>query len=292
MNSSAVDRSRLTISADPVRTLDLENFLSTFSNSLSLKEIENFSIESFQEQFETWSKPFGFHQLSYQGFKFFLTSGVTQALDDFFCFHSKKEFRFFRGEYAQIPDQWEQMGHELIFMDENATNLGLNSNCAVVVSYPFAGNGEVHAQFHKLLDINKKLKIPIFVDCAYAGLSKNILDFDANSIETIAFSFSKLWAFGPWRLGVSYSKRETGSIANLNKWSYVPSAAACLALEIMKRSSFYSSYEYFKPKQIEFCNLAGLSPSSCYLFGLGSSPEWDDYKRYKLFNRVCISHYL
>jgi hypothetical protein len=292
MNSSAVDKSKLTISADPVRTPELKTFLSTYSNSLSLKEIENFSIESFQKQFEAWSNPFGFHQLPDHGFKFYLTSGVTQALDDFFAFHSKKEFRFFRGEYAHIPEQIEQMGDKLIYLDETSADLGLRANNAVIVSYPFAGNGEVHAQFNKLLEINKKLKIPIFIDCAYAGLSKDILNFDTTSVETIAFSFSKLWAFGPWRLGVSYSKRDFGSIANLNNWNYLPSAASCLALEIMNKFNFYSSYNYFKPKQIEFCKSAGLTSSSCYLFGMGNSPEWDEYKRYKLYNRVCISAYL
>lgn len=211
-----------------------------------------------------------------------LTSGNTQAFDDFYIRHHDRVFKFLPGEYPYLSKyvrRWE-------LLDENTE---LTRKDALVMSAPFSATGNMHPRFYETLERADHLGIPVLIDCAFFGITRNLhLRLDYRCIEAVCFSLSKAFGAGCFRSGIEFSKQNGGPASIQNDWIYVQLLSAKIGLEIAKKySPDYIPLKY-RDWQLEICEEFGLEPSDTVVFGLGG----DAFKFYDVdgvSRRVCIT---
>lgn len=209
-----------------------------------------------------------------------LTSGNTQAFDDFYIRYHDRTFKFLPGEYPYLSKyvkHWE-------FLDDNLTRKDV-----VVMSAPFSGTGNMHPRFYEVLERAEQLDIPVFIDCAFFGISRGLdLRLNYRCIQSVGFSLSKAFGAGCFRSGIEFSKQNGGPTSIQNEWIYVQLLSAKLGLEIARNFSPDYIPEKYRPMQEAICAEYDLRPSDTVVFGLGDG-------RFKFFdidgvtNRVCIT---
>ncbi len=211
-----------------------------------------------------------------------LTSGNTQAFDDFYIRHHDRVFKFLPGEYPYLSKyvrRWELLedGVELTRKD------------ALVMSAPFSATGCMHPKFYETLERADHLGIPVLIDCAFYGITRGLhLKLDYRCVEAVCFSLSKAFGAGCFRSGIEFSKQNGGPTSIQNDWIYVQLLSAKIGLELAKQYSPDYIPTKYRPWQLEICEEFGLTPSDTVVFGLGG-------EAFKFFDvdgvvkRVCIT---
>ena len=208
-----------------------------------------------------------------------LTSGITQAFDDFYIRYNERVFKFLPGEYPYLRRYVRR--YELL--------TELTANDALVISAPFSATGHMHPRFYDLLRSADKLQVPVFVDCAFLGVTRNLdLDLNHRCVKSVGFSLSKAFGAGCFRAGIEFSRDEGGPSAVQNEWTYVQLLSAKICLDITRRYSPDYVPEKYRPFQEGLCREYGLQPSDTVLFGLGG----DAFRFFDIdgaVNRVCLT---
>jgi hypothetical protein len=211
-----------------------------------------------------------------------LTSGNTQAFDDFYIRHHDRTFKFLPSEYpylSKYAPRWE-------FLDEHTE---LTRKDALVMSAPFSGTGNMHPRFYELLERAENIDIPVLIDCAFFGITRNLrLDVDYRCIEAVCFSLSKAFGAGCFRSGIEFSKQNGGPSSIQNEWCYVQLLSAKIGLEIAKKYSPDYIPGKYRSWQLEICDEFGLEPSDTVVFGLGGE-KFQYFDIDGVSNRVCIT---
>jgi hypothetical protein len=211
-----------------------------------------------------------------------LTSGNTQAFDDFYIRHHDRTFKFLPGEYPYLSKyvpRWD-------LLDAHGE---LTRKDALVMSAPFSATGNMHPQFYATLERAEQLGIPVLIDCAFFGITRNLqLQLGYRCIEAVCFSLSKAFGAGCFRSGIELSKQNGGPAAIQNEWCYVQLLSAKIGLEVARKFSPDHIPTKYRAWQLEICREFELEPSNTVVFGLGD-------ERFKHFdvdgvsNRVCIT---
>lgn len=210
-----------------------------------------------------------------------LTSGNTQAFDDFYIRHHDRRFKFLRGEYPYLSKYvraWD-------FVEDAE----LTRKDALVMSAPFSATGNLHPQFYATLERAQNLDIPVLIDCAFFGITRNLkLDLSYRCIQSVCFSVSKAFGAGCFRSGIEFSKQSGGPSAIQNEWIYVQLLSAKIGLEVARAFSPDHIPTTYRAWQEEICSEYGLAVSDTVVFGLG-----DDRFAYfdvdGVANRVCLT---
>ena len=72
----------------------------------------------------------------------------------------------------------------------------------MIISLPFSDCGAEHPATQDILDECDKLDVPVFIDCAYYSIARDInFNLDRKCIKGIAFSLSKAF-YGTHRLRI------------------------------------------------------------------------------------------
>lgn len=273
--------------AIPIRDSEVESFLESL-NLLSFRawtDADESQLEFFKIA-ESWLKPFlGENKLSdFQGR--YLTPGTTGSFQSFYQIHSGRRLRVFAGEYPFHRDVFSGLGLSWAVCDGG----DLEPNDFLIMSVPFSGDGNIHPSLFSTLYACEQMKIPVLIDCAFAGLSNLILpDLSRFScIQTICFSLSKFFNMGHFRCGFEFSKYDKGANALLANWDYGPKFSAYIGQQMMLHFPLEFLYRKYWQRQRELCNLYGLRPSDTILFGLGDD-SWKEFSRDGFANRVCLS---
>jgi hypothetical protein len=215
----------------------------------------------------------------------YAAQGVTQGLDIFILSNLKRRFRFFKGEYSYAREFLEMIQGQWTWLDDEP----LRTTDAVIVSQPFAALGKEHPNLQGLLFQSELVQAPIFLDCAYFGVCSNVgFDVSATSIETVAFSLSKVFAAGPLRAGILFSRKPIPNLSILKKWEYGNAIGYRLAVKLMERFSPDYVVNKYSSAQQDICDRHGLAKSQTILFGLGDQ-AWIGYSRDNVTNRICLS---
>jgi hypothetical protein len=211
-----------------------------------------------------------------------LTSGNTQAFDDFYIRHHDRTFKFLPGEYPYLSKyvrRWELL----------ADPGELTRKDALVISAPFSATGNMHPQFDATLDRADHIGIPVLIDCAFFGIARNLrLELRHRCIEAVCFSLSKAFGAGCFRSGIELSKQSGGPASIQNDWCYVQLLSAKIGLEVARQFSPDYIPSKYRSWQLAICREFGLTPSDTVVFGLGD-------RRFGYFdvdgvaNRVCIT---
>lgn len=219
----------------------------------------------------------------------YISLGVTQGIEDFLFYALKNNLRLriFRGEYAYSREisniNWV---NQCIYEGEP-----LAKGDCVIISTPFSATGNVHSQWNNLLDDCDKLKIPIFVDCAFYGTCYDInVDFNRPCIDTVAFSPTKGLNTGYFRTGMIFTKRSGTDcyLDNLMRHHHGIHLSTFMATELMKNYGPDTIVDEYKLYQEQACEYYGLNPTNTVHLATTTNSNWNYFNRDGLINRVCI----
>lgn len=211
-----------------------------------------------------------------------LTSGNTQAFDDFYIRYHDRNFKFLPGEYPYLSKYVRAWA----FLDEQS----LNRKDAVVMSAPFSATGNIHPRFFHVLERAENLDIPVFIDCAFFGITRDLhINLNYRCIQSVGFSLSKAFGAGCFRSGIEFSKQSGGPLSIQNEWIYVQLLSAKIGLEVAKQFSPDYIPEKYRKLQTAICDEYGLKPSNTVIFGLSSDEKFGFYDVDGVVNRVCIT---
>ena len=216
------------------------------------------------------------------------TLAVTQSLEAFLMVHRNKRFRIAKGEYVAVQAlmtpfelRWEWLENDEI-----------RSGDALIMSAPFASSGDIHPKFYDYLESAAQANAAVLVDCAFWGICSGIeLNLDYPCIETVAFSLSKCFWLGGYRIGMQYSRNPAPSIRLVNDRAYINRIGAVVACGLIR--NFGPDYipQKYKSAQRQICADLKIEPSKTVIFGLGDS-SWNRFNRDCAWNRICINQIL
>lgn len=244
---------------------------------------KEWSVERFEEACCAW---FDLPKSNGGGFRFRVTQGVTQSLDQFFLRYPARTLVTLPGEYSYGLHLAERQRRPSRTYSPGA----LRAEDILIVSDPFAAHGERLSEVEALLREASDKKLPVFIDGAFRGLQAGklaeLLDFPC--IETCSYSFSKTLDLAHLRIGFEYSRSPADGLDVLQEARYIPRYGMYCALEFVTNLDRRSLMAELKSRQEQVCRAFELRPSQTVIFGLGSSEKWKDFERGG-FQRVCLS---
>ena len=209
----------------------------------------------------------------------YVTFGNTDAFNDFYFLH--KKVYVLKGEYAYH----QKIGVKVL------DHIGLlDPYSALIISYPFSASGKVHPDWDKIIEFCTDRHCQVFLDLSFFGISCNQHLVIPECVTHVAFSFSKMFCTGSLRTGVLYTRYKNNTPLHIqNHHMYTNHIGTVLHNKLMQNfSPDWIIDKYLQPSKT-VCKNFGLEESDTIIFGLGSSPDYDDYSREAIVNRVCIS---
>lgn len=234
-------------------------------------DVENI-YDDFQNKFDNWIHKYngivkGLPKNRYT------VSGITDAFNQLYGMFNK--IGIFDGEYGY---------HKLVFPDRITHNFAEAD--VIIVSHPFSADG---LSSYDKLQIADSFNKPIFVDCAWLGICQDI-DFDFSefkNIHTVAFSLSKSFGTGWYRVGQIYTEAKY-PVSVYEEWFYPLLSSVKYHYDLIDKYDPNFIPNKYKQKQIEVCKEYKLTPSKTVMFGLDNTERYIEFKRGNV-NRVCIS---
>jgi hypothetical protein len=211
------------------------------------------------------------------------THGTSQTFDHFLLKHNSRNIIIFPGEF-----QYHQCtGRYLTF-----SNI-ITENSALIISIPFSDSGKAHPELLNTLHKCNQLGVPVCIDLAYWGISKNIeLDLDKfPCITEITSSLSKpFFTLEQHRVGVRFCRDYANDgISMINEVGMSNTYSMSLGVHYMEKFNCDHMWKTYNDAYYKICNNLNLHPTDTVIFGLGG----DEYKKYNRGvpgnNRVCIS---
>ena len=214
--------------------------------------------------------------------------GATQTLDTFHfeCQQEGRRMRFFRGEYPynKRTVNWSP--------DQYIENSPLEENDAVILSFPFCGNGGKHEQYDWLLEECLTNKIPLLIDCAYFGTCGGLeVDLSHPAITDVCFSLTKGLSSTMFRAGIRFTKNEdkTFKMQTQTMWHHGIHLNLKVALFLMQNFSPDYNYEKYRPIQEMVCEEYDLEPTPCTHLAMGNE-EWNHFLWDGKYIRIGLKH--
>jgi hypothetical protein len=206
--------------------------------------------------------------------KYYIVSGLTDAFNQTYALYNK--IGIFEGEY----------GYHLLSMKDRVTT-DLSQADVIIISHPFSGDGMSSHDKIKIADTYNK---PIFIDCAFFGICRNInFDFTPyKNIHSVGFSLSKTFGSGLHRVGLLYTI-DLYPVTVYEQSMYPFVAGAEHHYKLIDTMSPDAMVKKYGEIQKIICKELNFTPSDTILFGLDNSVEYSKYKRGDT-NRLCISN--
>ena len=224
-----------------------------------------------------------FNKLSY-------VHGSTQAFDFFYSEYKDRRMRCFKGEFAYHWLSWRNNYHGWAYIEDDEIREG----DALIVSVPFSDYGSIHPKLESVLDKCDLLGIPVFIDCAYYVMARNVnFSLERECIKAVAFSMSKgFYGTEKIRIGLR-CKREFNDdpVDVFNSLGQVSTMGCIVGDAICNHFSPDYIQDKYREKQIVVCDESNLTPTNCISFGLAAKDDerFKDFQRGTDWRRVTIS---
>ena len=218
--------------------------------------------------------------------------GTSQSFDFFYLMNHTKRFRGFKGDFMYHEIMWKR-GYEWKHIEDGEIERG----DAVIFSLPFSDFGDIHPRTDEILDKCDKLGVPVFLDCAYMIMARDIeFDFDRKCIQGISFSLSKgFYGAEHLRIGLRLTKEFTDDpVEVFNDFQMINWIGPDIGLKLINNFEHDFIQNKYYDKQIEICKELNIEPSKCVIFGVTDENHSDfgNYTRGTEWRRVCISSLL
>ena len=163
---------------------------------------------------------------------------------------------------------------------------------AVIISLPFSGTGDGYIVKRVLAKCNE-LKIPVCLDLAYWGISKNIdlnLD-DYPCITEVVSSLSKpFYTLETHRIGIRFSRvYADDGVSMQNEVNMQNRHSMNLGVSFMRKFNADWNWNYLEQRYNDACQDMKLSSTDCVIFGLGGEEYAENNRGIPGVNRVCLS---
>jgi hypothetical protein len=215
------------------------------------------------------------------------TQGTSQAFDMFVLRHiAHRTIVTVRGDF-QYHKCLGKYGNFITVDSE----LSLNQDMAVIISYPFSGTGDAYIVKRVLAKCNE-LKIPVLLDLAYWGISKN-LDINLNDypcITEVASSLSKpFFNLETHRVGIRFSREYLDDgVSMQNEVGMQNKLSMSLGVSYMNKFDADWSWNTLGSRYSKLCHDNNLTGTDCIIFAHGGE-AYADHNRGPGVNRVCVS---
>lgn len=226
------------------------------------------------------------------------TQGTSQTFDHFILKHSAdKQILCLKGDFQYHACLGKHINFSYVNnYDDLVNNIQGPGLHALVISAPFSDYGCIHPEFYHILNICAINDIPVCVDLAYWGISKNIdLDLNYPAIKEVTCSLSKpFYTLENHRVGVRFTKEYADDgISMLNEVKMQNTFSMSLGVHYMKSYGPDWNWETYRNKYEQVCEEQGLVFTDTVIFGLGDEIRHKEFNRGLPGNyRVCISEYL
>jgi hypothetical protein len=215
--------------------------------------------------------------------------GTCQSFDFFYLSHTRKRMRCFKGDFAYHRLSWKEKFDWLYIEDDI-----IRENDAVIISVPFSDLGDIHPLTVDVLNKCDKLGVPVFIDCAYMIIARDIdFDFNRKCIQGISFSMSKgFYGAEKLRIGLRLTREyEDDPVEVFNSMQMLNTVGVHVGQKIIDNYSVDYNNEIYHNRQVEICKGLNISPSNSVIFGITDKNhlEFGGYNRGTEWRRVCIS---
>jgi len=216
--------------------------------------------------------------------------GTSQSFDFFYLVNHNKRFRIFKGDFMYHQIMFRS-GYDWKYLDDEE----IKKDDVVIFSVPFSDFGDLHPQTNKVLDRCDGLGVPVFIDCAYMVMSRNIeFDFDRKCIQGISFSLSKgFYGAEHLRIGIRFTREDIDDPVDVfNSFEMVSYVSCDIGLKIFQNFETDYLQNKYHEKQIQVCSDLFIEPTNCVIFGITDETHlrFGDYDRGTRRRRVCISN--
>jgi len=238
--------------------------------------------------------------LGLEDFKFAdYTQGTSQTFDQFILRHSKdREIIVLNGDFQYHACLGKHLNFKTIDYPHHLEGViqgpGLH---ALLISAPFSDFGCIHPNFEEIMKICNVMDIPVCLDLAYWGISKNV-HIDLNqfpAIKEITCSLSKpFYTLENHRVGIRFTREYVDDgVSMLNEVKMANNYSMALGVEYMKNFSPDYNWKKFKEQYEDVCHENDLVWTDTVIFGLGDDVRHADFNRGIRGNyRVCVSEWL
>lgn len=253
-------------------------------------DLELWNNQRYFDAFQQWIKASRYN--SFVGLDLFthhaFSNGSIDGIQSFIHRHGvNRRIRFSAAEFigskivcnhADIP--WTFLEDEPIKADD-----------AVVLSLPFAGDGNIFSDLDRLLNDCDALGVPVLIDCAYFGISYDTtIDLTRSCITDVVFSLSKPFST-PLRLGYRLTKTHFDDILQANSDLKIYNRySAHVGIELMSKFSHNWLIEKYRPLQERICRELDLTPSKTLTLAVDRKQR-PEFLRNNYY-RVCITNEL
>ena len=250
--------------------------------------------ETFCHQYLEWIRNSKLNNLlnvqTYKSLQY--VHGTSQSFDFFYLTNHRRRFRTFKGDFMYHKIMWRN-GYEWSYLED----CEILRNDAEIFSLPFSDYGDIHPKTNDILDKCDELEVPVFVDCAYLVMARDIeFDFDRKCIEGISFSLSKgFYGAEHLRIGMRLTKKFIDDpVEVFNDFQMINWIGPDVGLKLINNFDFDFIQNKYHEKQIKICKELKISPSKCAIFGITDEEhqEFGHYDRGTEWRRVCISQLL
>lgn len=272
----------------PLKIPEVISFVNTIFPNITWQKLMEVQHKDLDQAWRSWlmasqhNTIIGLDKFQHSGF----CPGTTDAFGEFIARYPQRRVRVSRSDFVLTKILAKSWGHSLLFVEEGP----LESNDCLIMSMPFSGNGFQHPGHDSLLDQADDLGVPVFVDGAYFGISRDIVyPLDRECIKDFTVSLSKNMIGDPLRLGIRFTKEpiDDGITAGLIGSDIFDRLGAYLTIELLQNFSHAWLMDKYLPMAEEVCNKLGLQSTKTFTLALG--PEtMTEYKRGD-YVRICIT---
>jgi len=278
-------------SSGPIMDYDAIKHLEDYRPNLNYILSDSKIVDLFCLTYQDWIKSTKLNRFYGIGdFKYAAYSNATsESFDKFYIKNNTRRFRCVKSEYVYHQITWRNSWPDWKFIEDDA----LDSNDAVVISYPFSDTGNKHYLHDDILRRCTELNIPVLIDCVFSGVSSGLeFDFRYPCITDIVFSLSKIFPISYARIGMRLTRvDDDDSLFVYQKISYNNRMSAALGLYFINNFTVDYVTNKYLPIQDKFCKELNVNLSHTVSFGLGDN-QWKSYNRGGVTNRLSFHKFM
>lgn len=221
------------------------------------------------------------------------SQGTSQVFDQFVLRHGhRRTISCFLGDFQyhacvskhqrfQLLDRVDQIDH----------------THSLLISLPFSATGSPHEEFESILDRCDQMAVPVCVDLAYWGITKNCsLDLAAHpSVQEITASLSKpFYTLEQHRVGVRFSRQYLDDgISMINEVGTQNFYSMSLGMHYMDSFDADWNWNQHQERYFNVCQRHNLNTTNTVIFGISHEDQYQDFNRGQPgINRICLSKLL
>ena len=275
--------------------------LTDFHFHLDKNDIVTTTMQQYTDTWKEWlnfsscKSLLGLEKFNYADY----TQGTSQTFDQFILRHSKdRQIICLAGDFQYHACLGKHVNFKYIdyphHLEEALDGIGLH---ALIISAPFSDYGVIHPDFEHIMQVCKVHDIPVCLDLAYWGISKN-MHIDLNifpAIEEVTCSLSKpFYTLENHRVGIRFTRQYVDDgVSMLNEVKMQNKYSMALGVEYMRNFSPDYNWEKYRSIYEDVCEQQGLVYTDTVIFGLGDEARHNEFNRGVHGNyRVCVSEWL